>query len=241
MIRTVFITLYVIAATCVLGTLTIVTSLFSTTGDAPHLVARCWARSILAVGRIRVTVKGLAHIDPRRPCIYMPNHASLFDIPVILGYLPVQFRWLAKAELFKIPVFGLAMRRVGYISIDRSNRKSAFRSLKTAAETIRNGASVVIFPEGTRSREASIGPFKMGGFVLAVDAGVPVVPVILHGTRQIMSQTRFRIKSGAVSMEITPPIDSSSYTRKTKDDLMATVREVITAAYREGQPTASTC
>jgi 1-acyl-sn-glycerol-3-phosphate acyltransferase len=112
------------------------------------------------------------HAQPPEQCGY--SHS--------VGRLPVQFRWLAKAELFKIPIFGRAMRGVGYISIDRSNRKSAFESLKQAALTIRNGTSVLIFPEGTRSRDGRILPFKKGGFVLAVDAGVPVVPIIIKGT-----------------------------------------------------------
>ena len=117
---------------------------------------------ILFVSRIKVTVKGISNIDPSKSYIFMPNHQSNFDIPVLLGCLPAQFRWLAKAELFRIPLFGRAMRGCGYISIDRSNRKSAFRSLQKAADTIRNGVSVLIFPEGTRSLDGKIRSFKKG-------------------------------------------------------------------------------
>src|SRR5210317_685359 len=127
------------------------------------------------------------------PCILMPIHQSNFDIPVLLGRLPVQFRWLAKAELFKIPIFGRGMRGCGYISIDRSNRKSAFQSLAEAATKIRNGVSVLIFPEGTRSRDGKILPFKKGGFVLSVDAGVPIVPIVIYNTGSIMPKGRLRI------------------------------------------------
>jgi 1-acyl-sn-glycerol-3-phosphate acyltransferase len=157
----------------------------------------------------------------------MPNHQSNADIPVLLGRLPVQFRWLAKAELFKIPIFGRAMRKVGYISIDRSDRKSAFESLAQAALTIRNGTSVLIFPEGTRSPDGRILPFKKGGFVLSVDAGVPIVPVIIRGTRDIVPKKHFIIRPARVTMEILDPVETSDYTRKTKDQLLEKIRSIL--------------
>jgi 1-acyl-sn-glycerol-3-phosphate acyltransferase len=156
---------------------------------------------------------------------------SNFDIPVLQAYLPVQFRWLAKAELYKIPIFGQAMKSAGYISIDRSDRKSAIESLNQAAMIIRNGVSVIIFPEGTRSRTRKIQPFKKGGFFLAVDSGVSIVPIIIHGTDQIMPTKKITIKPGNVTLEITKPIKSSNYTRKTKDDLIKKVRNIILESY----------
>ena len=166
-------------------------------------------------------------MDFQRPYIYMPNHQSNFDIPVLLGHLKVQFRWLAKMELFKIPIFGRAMRKAGYISIDRNNRKSAINSLKAAAEKIKNGVSVLIFPEGTRSRDGKIRPFKKGGFVMAIESGVPIVPVVISGTREIMTKGKFRVNPGQIHMRILTPIDTSIYTRKTKEVLMERVRRVI--------------
>jgi 1-acyl-sn-glycerol-3-phosphate acyltransferase len=157
----------------------------------------------------------------------MANHQSNFDIPVLLGHLAVQFRWLAKVELFKIPIFGRAMRKVGYISIDRYDRESAFKSLDVAANKIKSGVSVLIFPEGTRSRDGKIRPFKKGGFVMAIDSGVPIVPVVITGTRAIMPKGKFRIYPGQVSMVIHKPIDTSTYTRETKEALMESVRRVI--------------
>ncbi|PQP34126.1 1-acyl-sn-glycerol-3-phosphate acyltransferase, partial [Desulfobacteraceae bacterium SEEP-SAG9] len=181
---------------------------------------------LLVVARIKVTVKGFSNLDPSRSYIFMSNHQSNFDIPVLLAFLKVQFRWLAKAELFKIPIFGRGMRGAGYISIDRSNRRSAIESLKEAARTISNGASVLIFPEGTRSHDGNISPFKKGGFVLAVDAGVPLVPIVIHGTWDIMPRNRLLIKPGNVVLEIKEPVDTSDYTRKTKDDLLEQVRNI---------------
>jgi len=236
---TAVIVVWVLLDTIVMGTTTIVTAFFSQKGNGPHLVARAWARSILWASRVKVEIKGMDNLPLDKPCILMPIHQSNFDIPVLLGRLPIQFRWLAKAELFKIPIFGRGMRGCGYISIDRSNRKSAFKSLSDAAQRIRDGASVLIFPEGTRSRDGEIGPFKKGGFVLTVDAGVPIVPIIIYGTRTIMPKGRLLLKPGDAYMEILPPVLSSGYTRKTKDLLMKEVRDILLEAFDRVRETTS--
>jgi 1-acyl-sn-glycerol-3-phosphate acyltransferase len=210
-------------------------SFWDRSGKFPHLIARIWAKSILFVSRIKVAVRGNSHIDPSKSYIFMSNHQSNFDIPVLLSHLKVHFRWLAKAELFKIPLFGAAMKRAGYISIDRTNRASAIKSINRAAEIIREGVSVIIFPEGTRSRDGHIRPFKKGGFVLAIDSGVAIVPVVLHGTRRIMPKGRLHILSGNVLVEIHEPIETSGYTRKDKDDLMNKVRNTICEAFERGK------
>jgi len=232
-LQTVIILVYVVLATIVMATVVIIVALFSRNGNAPHLVARAWARSILFVSGIHVHVNGLENLNVDGSCILMPNHQSNFDIPVLLGCLPIQFRWLAKAELFKIPIFGRGMRGCGYISIDRSNRKSAFQSLAEAAAKIRNGVSVLIFPEGTRSRDGRILPFKKGGFVLSVDAGVPIVPIVIFNTWSIMPKDRLRIRTQSVRMDILAPIPTTGYTRTTKDDLMDSVRNTICNAFEE--------
>ena len=193
MIRTAIIILYFLPATAVLSIIAIIVAFFSRTGNPVHIIARIWSKSILFVSGIEVDVKGLANIDPGKSYIYMANHRSNFDIPVLLSCLPIQFRWLAKAELFKIPIFGRAMSGAGYVKIDRSNRESAFRSIDEVVAKMKNGVSVMIFPEGTRSRDGKIRPFKKGGFIMAVDAGVPIVPVILQGTRSIMEKSSLKI------------------------------------------------
>jgi len=213
--------------------MTILVSFVTTGGDTAHKVGRIWAKFILALSNIRVTVKGLSNMKPGRSYIYMPNHMSNFDIPVLQAYLPVQFRWVAKAELFKIPIFGYAMKRVGYISIDRSDRKSAIESLNKAVKIIRDDVSVVIFPEGTRCRTNNVQPFKKGGFFLAVDSGVPIIPIIIHGTGPIMPTKQMLIKPGNVTLEIAKPINSSNYTRITKDDLMEKVRSIILNSFEK--------
>ncbi len=233
MIHTLFIVIWTFLVTVFFAIAAILASLFGSGGNAPHIVARIWARSLLFASRIRVTVKGLSNIDPKRSFIYMSNHQSNFDIPVLLAYLPVQFRWIAKNELFKIPIFGYAMKRAGYISIDRSGRKSTLQSIRNAAEIIRNGVSVIIFPEGTRSQDGNLKSFKNGGFVLAVDSGVPIIPIIIHGTWQIMSKNQLRIKPGRVFLEIQKPVESSNFSRKTKNDLLEKVRQIISDGLEE--------
>jgi 1-acyl-sn-glycerol-3-phosphate acyltransferase len=165
----------------------------------------------------------------------MCNHQSNFDIPVLLGCLPVQFRWLAKTELFKIPIFGRAMRGAGYVEIDRFNRESAFASIEEAARKMKNGVSVMIFPEGTRSRDGNIRPFKKGGFIMALDSGAPIVPIVIQGTWPIMAKSSLRINPGAVTMEIGEPIETTGYTRETKDDLIECVRNVICEGFEKGK------
>jgi 1-acyl-sn-glycerol-3-phosphate acyltransferase len=241
MIQTLYITIWVFFITLVIGTLVIVLSFFVRSGNPLHKIARFWGKSILVASRIKVSVKGLSNIDHSKSYIYMPNHQGNFDIPVLLAHLRVQFRWLAKAELFKIPIFGHAMRKAGYISIDRNNRKSAIESLEIAANKIKSGVSVLIFPEGTRSRDGKIRPFKKGGFVLAMDSGVPIVPVVIKGTYAIMTKGKFRVNPGHVSMVIHKPIDTSAYTRETKEALMESVRRVICDGFETNETGESAC
>ena len=230
LIHTVLIYLWTVSATIVIGTIAIIVSIFDRTGDRVHRVARIWARSLLWISFVKVRVNGLSHIDSDAPYIYMANQQSNFDFPVLLGSLMVQFRWLAKAELFRIPIFGRSMRGAGYISIDRSNRESAFRSLRQAAATIREGASVLIFPEGTRSEDGGIIPFKKGGFVLAIEAGVPIVPIIIRGTRQIMPKYQLLVRSGPVKLDILKPVQTSGYSMETRNQLVKAVREAMIQA-----------
>ena len=237
MIKTVFLIVWVILDTFVLGIVAIATAFIVRKEDPVHRIAALWAKLILFASRTRVTVNGLSNIDASKSYIYMCNHQSNFDIPVLLAHLPVQFRWLAKAELFKIPIFSHGMRSAGYISIDRFNQASAFESISEAARRIKAGVSVMIFPEGTRSRDSKIRPFKKGGFVLAVDAGVPIIPIVLHGTYSLMPKGKLRIYSGHVHMDIQKPINTSGYTRETKDDLIKRVRTVICGVFEQRSET----
>lgn len=240
-LRTLLVYVWVILATVAYGCVAICLSLVLPTSDPVHLVARAWARSILIVSGISVDVRGVSEIDPDHSYVYMSNHLSNFDIPVLLAYLPVQFRWLAKAELFRIPLFGRAMRGAGYISIDRFDRRSAFASIEEAAGRIRQGVSVMIFPEGTRSHDGCLQRFKKGGFVLAVDSKVPVVPLVIQGTRAIMPKGSRLIHPNPVTLTICPPIETTGYSRETKEQLMASVHKAINDHYSGDPQGAGVC
>lgn len=231
MVRSVVVIMWTVISTIPFASGAVLASLFSTSGKGCHAVACMWARLILWVSGVKVHVQGLERLDRNKHYIFMSNHQSMFDIPVAMSALPFHFRWLAKAELFRIPLFGHGMQRCQYISIDRSNRKAAFESLKTAVAMIRQGASVLIFPEGTRSLSGDIQSFKKGGFILAVDSGATIVPMVLKGTREILTKTRLIVTPGEVTMTIYDTIDCRPYSRKNKDALIERVRAVITDGY----------
>jgi 1-acyl-sn-glycerol-3-phosphate acyltransferase len=227
MIQTSLTAIWFVFSTLITAIAAICFSFLGKGGNLPHLAARLWAKSILFVSRVKVSVQGLNHIDPLATYVYMANHQSMFDIVAVLGYLPVQFRWLAKMELFQIPLFGYSMARAGYISIDRSDRRSAHKSLQEAAQKIAQGVSVVVFPEGTRSEDGQIMPFKPGGFYLAIRSRQPIVPVVICGTRHVLPKGSLRVRPGSIVVSIQPPIATTSYDNKSKELLMESVRSIM--------------
>jgi len=231
----------VILYTGLMSVVAILASLTDHGGDRVHGVARAWARGVLFLSRIKVNVRGTTNIRSDESKIYMSNHLSNFDIPVLLAHLPIQFRWLAKTELFRIPVFGFALKRAGYIPIDRTNLRSAIASLKRAADIIRGGVSVLVFPEGTRSRDGRLRSFKKGGFVMAMESGVSITPVILRGTWEIMSKSGLRISPGDATLEVLPAIDASAFSGRKKEDLMDRVRDVMQDALKQGEERPEGC
>ncbi|MFC1840307.1 lysophospholipid acyltransferase family protein [Thermodesulfobacteriota bacterium] len=235
MIKSLLIIAWIILDTLVMCICAIFTSLFSRTGNAPHIIGRFWGKSILWASGIKVNVKGLSNLDFSGPCVFMCNHQSNFDILVLFAELPAQFRWIAKAELFKIPLFARAMRGAGYVSIDRHNRTSAIKSIGVAAEKIRNGVCVMIFPEGTRSPDGKIGKFKKGGFYLALDAGVPIVPLVINGTWSIMQKDSLKITPGNVQLSILPPIDTSVYSEDNRDELIKKLNDEICSEFESNK------
>lgn len=220
-----------IAVTGFFSTCAVAISLMSPGENKVHRLARIWSRSLLVMSSVKVKVIGGENVLEDKPQIFMANHQSDFDIFVVLGHIPSQFRWIAKKELFKIPVFGKAMRSAGYIEIDRQHHEKALRSLDEAAEKIRDGKSVMSFPEGTRSRDMTLKPFKQGAFHLAIQAGVPIIPIALIGTGRIMPKRSFQINPGNVIMVIDKPIETKGYTIETRHELIERVRSTILKNY----------
>ena len=197
-------------------------------------VAVPWARMILRVCGVKVVVKGLEDVEADVPRIYLSNHQSYFDIFALLACLPVSFKFVLKKELMKIPFFGSAMRNAGYIAIDRDDPRKAIKSMNEAAERIKDGASVLIFPEGTRSADGQLLPFKPGGFHLALKSKCDVVPIAIINSRAIVPKGSLTINKGTFAMNIGKPIPTRNYSKKDMAHLMARVREEMTTLMAQG-------
>jgi 1-acyl-sn-glycerol-3-phosphate acyltransferase len=183
----------------------IISTLFDSSGRFYAWHARLWGRLGLALNLVKVTVSGAEHL-PDGPIIFMSNHQSNFDILSLLAAMPRQFYWIAKKELFEIPVFGHSMRRGGYIPLDRGDGRKALHSMDEAAAAIQQGKSVVLFPEGTRTPDGNLLPFKRGGFILARKADVPVIPVTINGSGKINPANKIRLYSGNIHIILHPSV-----------------------------------
>jgi len=186
-----------------------------------------WAKSILRVCGVRVDVQGLENLEPEVPRIYMANHQSYFDIFALLANLPVQFKFILKEELMKIPFLGPAMRKARYVGIPREDPRKAVKSMNEAADRFREGSSILIFPEGTRSPDGKLQAFKPGGFHLALKIKGDIVPVSLVGTHRIVPKGSLRIQKGRATMVLGKPISIQDYSKKTMDQLMERVHEAM--------------
>ena len=189
------------------------------TGDLVLWLARLWARVILGVPGVKLDVTMRTRLEPDRPYIFMPNHASMIDIWAVFAAIPSPFRFIAKKQLARIPLFGWAMAAGRFIFIDRQN--------PLAARRIRSGQSVVIFPEGTRTRDGRLCPFKKGGFRLAIDSGAAIVPVAIRGSRALMPRGAALIRAGTVTVEVGEPIPTAGLAIADRDALIARVRSEI--------------
>jgi 1-acyl-sn-glycerol-3-phosphate acyltransferase len=208
-------------------------------GDWVLDLARWWSGWVTRFAGVRVTVDNRANLEPQQPYVFMANHASTVDIWALFLAIPRRVRMIAKKQLARIPLFGWVMWAGRFIFIDRQNAVAARRSIDDAGRRIRGGDSVLIFPEGTRTRDGQLGPFKKGGFHLAMEAGVPIVPIGLRGTRALMPRGSLRVKSGEVFVTIGTPIPTSGLTVEDRPALIQRVRDAIAAMAAEpgGQST----
>lgn len=202
-----------------------------------HQHARHWARLLLRIAGVQLHVEGLQHISRDAGAVYVSNHASLFDIPVLIAGLSDNVRIMYKRELRKIPFLGWILALSPYIPVDRANPKDAMESIEQAAENIRNGSSVIIFAEGTRSADGQLGPFKRGAFLLATRSRKPIVPVAIIGSHTILPAGTSRIQAGKVHLIVEAPIHSEAMDRAAEKELMNTVRLVIAAQLEHAETT----
>ncbi|MBV9761609.1 MAG: 1-acyl-sn-glycerol-3-phosphate acyltransferase [Acidobacteriaceae bacterium] len=218
----------IILATIVFGTASLIVSFFDSTGRAQIRVARAWARTLLAVSGVRVSVEGLEHIDPNASYVFIANHLSYMDTPVALANIPAQFRFLAKRGLFQIPLLGTHLSRAGHIPVPREDPRGAVKTLQRAADTIKEKQiSLLIFPEGGRSRDGVLQAFKEGGIYIAIRAGVPVAPTIIIGTDAVLPYGGGAPQAGAVTLRILPPIETREYSLKDRGALTERLRALI--------------
>ena len=195
-------------------------------------VPQTWARIINMAAGVRVRVHNRERMDDPAPHIYVSNHVSWFDVLALVATLP-RFKFVAKAELEKVPIFGPGMRAIGTVAIQRENRKAAFQAYEIAAERIRGGDPVVVFPEGTRGTSYAIRPLKKGPFVLAIAAGVPIVPTIVHGTIEVLGRGSWWVRSGTVDIHFLEPVPTAGLRYEDRDRLANEVRDRMARAMRE--------
>jgi 1-acyl-sn-glycerol-3-phosphate acyltransferase len=221
--------IYVYTGVC--GTLSLAGSVFDAQGRWQHAMARAWSRLILWTAFVRVRAEGQENIDRQAGQVFCVNHQSMLDIPVLFASLPVPFRFVAKRSLFRVPFMGWHLTRSGHIPVDRDRPRQALKSFNQAARRIREGTCVVLFPEGHRSRDGQMLPFKAGSFYLAILSGVPIVPITLNGTRRAMTPGTLHLRPGKVEMIVHKPVPTVGLTLKEADRLMEQVRETILSRF----------
>lgn len=221
--------------TLVVGPLHILASLVRPEGKGPRWLEMAYVWAILTASNVKLTVEGLEHVEPGRSYIVMANHRSMYDIPA-LHYLLGRgrdLRWIGKQEVQRVPVFGWAYRVSRHVAIDRQDRRAAIESLERAAAESRDGVSFVIMPEGTRNSGDRLLPFKKGGFHLALDTGLPILPVAIAGSDRLMRKGSWHILPGAIHVSIRPSVSTSGLGTGDLESLIARVSGAIEAAWRD--------
>lgn len=232
LLRTIF---YLIPAvslyTIVLGTISVVSSVFDRSGDFGHRCARLWSDLILKTTGVRVKVSGLEQLDRNRTYVFASNHQSIYDIPILFASLPFQLRIIAKNSLGRIPFLGWHLGRTGHLLVDRS--KPGAGVVKKMTRLVSEHHSLIVFPEGTRSVDGTVARFKGGSFVLAVDSGLPIVPVSVVGSRQVMTKGRLMVCPGEVTVTVHAPVETASLPRDAVRAVAEQVREIVRTAVSE--------
>lgn len=224
--RTVFFLIPAISLyTIVLGSISLVSTLFDRSGNVAHRCARLWSVLILKTTGVRVHVTGLEHVNGLGSAVLAANHQSLYDIPIVFAAVPLQLRIVAKESLGRIPFMGWHLHWAGHLLVDRKNPGAGI--VAKMRRLVREGSSLIVFPEGTRSVDGQIGRFKKGSFLVAIDAHLPIVPVTIAGSRQIMQKGRLTVYPGDVALTIHAPIPTTGIGREGAMDLADLTRDSV--------------
>jgi 1-acyl-sn-glycerol-3-phosphate acyltransferase len=230
--RTFLVIVTLLVNTNVLGALVILASYFGVRYRPGNIMAkapRWWAKSLLRAGGVKVVLHDAHRASPENPHVFVSNHVSWFDVLALAAELP-RYNFVAKAEIFRVPVFGRGAKAVGTIPIQRENRKAAFAAYEEAARRIRNGDSVVVFPEGTRGTTYALRPFKKGPFVLAIASQAPIVPTVVYGTIEVLPRGSFWARAGTVHVHFLEPVPTAGLNYDDRDALANTVYQRMAEA-----------
>jgi 1-acyl-sn-glycerol-3-phosphate acyltransferase len=233
MFRTVYVALVALVVTLIIAPTVTLISLFHSSSPLIDRLIRRWARVIVRSAGIELRGHNLDRLETTDRYVIIGNHASYLDIPCLLAVIPQPLRFMAKKSLFSIPIFGWGMKATGFIPVDRKNRSTAVQSFDLAAERIRKGNSIVIFPEEGRSRTPEMKPFQRGAFLLALRSGLRILPLGIHGTYDVMPATRNSIRPGRVWVNVGEPIDTSTFSIRQKDELIEATRSTVAALKEE--------
>ncbi|QOC21147.1 1-acyl-sn-glycerol-3-phosphate acyltransferase [Wenzhouxiangella sp. AB-CW3] len=205
---------------------------------SPRLANRCiaanWGRMLAWLVPVRVSVEGLDGVDPSRSYVVVANHQSQFDIPVVYGFSGLDLRWVAKAEVGRIPFVAAGCRAIGHVFINRSDPDQARTAINRAVERLKPGTGLMFFPEGTRSRSGELMRFKKGAFRVAIDQQLPLLPVSVIGSRDILPADSLRLRPGRVRLRFHAPIDTTGMSAADVGDLRRQAHEIIAEGLRTG-------
>jgi 1-acyl-sn-glycerol-3-phosphate acyltransferase len=227
MLRTVWVAVASVLVTIPLAVATMAVATVRSTSPLIDSIVRLWGRLIVAAAGIELITENAERLDPSKRYILVANHYSYLDIPCIVAAIPQPTRFMAKVSLFKVPIFGWAIGRAGFIPIDRNNRRTAVKSFDLAAERIRKGNTIVIFPEEGRSRERTMRPFQRGAFLLAIKSEKTIVPIAVDSTYDVFPVGAKRVKPGRVTIRVGTPIETANLKLRAKESLLTQSREQI--------------
>lgn len=224
----------IVAATIVMGTLSVAVSFVDAGGRRQHVISRAWARMLLLLGGVRVRLHGLEKLDSSGHYVFVGNHLSLYDTPVVLASIPFQFLFLVSARYVRLPFLGTHLRRSGHFSVDSDDMRASLKVMTAAAKRIEErGLSVLIFPEGRRSPDGLMHEFKEGAAYIAIKAQAPIVPFALRGTRAILPVGSRHVRGGWVDFIVGEPIETKDMALKDRELLTALARERVTQLLEE--------